>query len=373
MSTILHRLRSYRSALVSPLALSVALVACGSEGEGGPDVPEYNAFQGPGNTGTQNGTQNNGSQVVPGANNQTGNAPAGQSTEQPGANPSFNGNQGTTNPPGTPNTGAGGSANTGAGGSAAVIGSGGSSMVAAGGSSMAIPNPAPGAGGQPVQQPPPVGSNCDGAAFFCEDFDAFTLGALQGVTNGLEAERTVSIVTEPGRGNVLGVSAGRGYDQKAGVFLNDFSAPNNSYFGRMFVNVAQYPATGGDHWVMVEATGAGSIEQVRPVGGQFGRWAPGSDGPSAQDWTDWDQSSVAVAAGAWECVEWQMDGANGNNDIVLWVDGVEIQPLDRPNFSYPTIDRLWLGWVVYQNQGQPTAYDARIDDVVLSTQRIGCN
>jgi hypothetical protein len=171
---------------------------------------------------------------------------------------------------------------------------------------------------------------------------------------------------------VLAVQAGPGYGNKAGVFLNGFSAPGNSYFGRMFARVAEFPVAGGDHWVLVEATGSGGGEQVRPVGGQFQRWAPGSDGPSAGDWTDWAQSSAATVAGAWECIEWQMNGNNGNNDIMLWVNGNAVQPLDRPNFSFPTIDRLWFGWVVYQN-GQPNAYDVRLDDIVLSTERIGCN
>jgi hypothetical protein len=156
------------------------------------------------------------------------------------------------------------------------------------------------------------------------------------------------------------------------VFLDNFTAPNNSHFGRAFIRVAQFPGAGGDHWVIVEANLNGGGENVRPVGGQFSRWAPGSDGPSAGDWTDWMQSDAATAAGAWECVEWQINGANGANDMTLWVDGLEVQPLDRGNFQLPTVNRLWFGWVVYQN-GQPPTYDVRIDDLVLSTERVGCD
>ena len=132
------------------------------------------------------------------------------------------------------------------------------------------------------------------------------------------------------------------------------------------------PSAGGDHWVLVEATSSAGGDQVRPVGGQFSRWAPGADGPSAWDWTDWEQSNAATTAGAWECVEWQVDGAGGNNDLLLWVNGQEVRPLDRPNFLLPAFDRLWIGWVVYQN-AQPPNYDVRFDDIVLSTERIGCD
>jgi hypothetical protein len=170
---------------------------------------------------------------------------------------------------------------------------------------------------------------------------------------------------------VLQVQAGQGYANKAGVFIRDFSPPNNNYFGRMFVRVAQFPAAAFDHWVLVEARRVGIQEFVRPVGGQNNRWAPGADGSPAGDWTDWAQSNAPANAGAWECVEWQMDGSGGNNDLLLWVNDVEVRPVERGNYSFPVIDDLWVGWVVYQ--GGQANYDVRIDDLVLSTSRIGCD
>ena len=239
-------------------------------------------------------------------------------------------------------------------------------MVAAGGSGM-TPDGAGGVGGEPGTTLTP----CDNGALFCEDFEGLALGALPVGFNGLQPERAVSVIADATRGQVLNVQSGAGYGAKAGVFLNGFAPPDNSHFGRMFVNVAAFPVAEADHWVLVEATGAVG-DQVRPVGGQFQRWAPGADGPSAGDWTDWQQSTAVTVAGAWQCVEWQMNGANGGNDILLWVDDVQIQPLDRPAFTLPTVNRLWIGWVVYQ-MGQPSQYDVRIDDIVISTQRIGCD
>ncbi len=286
-------------------------------------------------------------------------------------------------------------ANQGAGGSASVSpasGAAGASMVppvqpgsmgVAGGSMLPPNNPpvtppvvTPPPNNPPVVTPPPVtppvGTGCGDAALFCEDFEGINIGALTATVNGLRPERTVSVFAEPGRGRVLRVQAGSGFGNKSGVFLDAFTPPNNSYYGRAFMRVAQFPTAGGDHWVIVEATANNGGELARPVGGQFSRWAPGSDGPTAGDWTDWAESDAATTAGVWECVEWQMNGANGANDMLLWVNGEEVQPLDRPNFRLPVVNRLWLGFVVFQN-GQPPTYDVRFDDVVLSTERVGCD
>jgi hypothetical protein len=248
-----------------------------------------------------------------------------------------------------------------------MVAAGGSGMVAAAGSSM-TPDGSAGAGGQPST---PALTPCDNGELFCEDVDGLALGALPVGFNGLTPERAVGVIADPARGQVLQVQSGAGYGNKAGIFLNDFTPPDNSHFGRMFVNVAAFPVAESDHWVLVEATGAVG-DQVRPVGGQFQRWAPGADGPSAGDWTDWQQSTATTVAGTWQCVEWQMNGANGGNDILLWVDNVQVQPTDRPAFTFPAVNRLWIGWVVYQ-MNAPSQYDVRIDDIVISTQRVGCN
>lgn len=256
-------------------------------------------------------------------------------------------------------------------------GAGGGSMVdpqgETGGSGMAAPEQPTdtGAGGGSMDTPAPIANTCDGAAFFCEDFDALNLGALQADPTRLTPENQVSVVAEPGRGQVLQVNAEKGYGNKSGVFLNQFSPPNNSYYGRMYARVAQFPAAGADHWVMVEANGNNGGANVRPVGGQFDKWAPGSDGDASGDWTDHDDSQAFVQDGEWACVEWQMDGANGNNDMLLWVDDTQVTPRDHGGFTIPAISRLWIGWVVYQ--GGQESYDVQVDDLVLSTERVGCN
>jgi hypothetical protein len=283
---------------------------------------------------------------------------------------------------GAPGSGAGGSAmsgtagapSTGAGGSGSPVGAGGSAMAGTAGGGTVPPGntPPPQPPPPPSTPPPAAGAGCEAGAIFCEDFEGINVGALTGTVEGLRVDRAAEIFAEPGRGRVLRVQAGTGYGNKGGVFIDNFAPPNNSFFGRAFIRVAQFPTAGGDHWVLVEATANDAGERVRPVGGQFSRWAPGSDGASAGDWTDWEQSDAATTGGAWECVEWQINGANGGNDMLLWVNGLEVQPVDRGNFRLPTINTVWLGFVVFQN-GQPPNYDVRFDDVVFSTERIGCD
>ena len=376
------RIRDY--SLVGFVFTSLAWFACsappGAEDDDGESVPEFaGALPGSGVPTPGNGANpgvNNGAN--PGVNNGV-NPPnsevVGNNGNVPIDGTNNTGSNGTSSDPGAmapPASGAGGSAMTGT--PPANGGVAGSSMQP-GGNNPGGNDPGQGQGGGGNDNPPVTptpGAGCDDGAIFCEDFDGIALGALTTTVNGLRPERNVSIVEEAGRGRVLQVQAGTGYGAKSGVFLDNLVTPNNSHFGRAFIRVAQFPSAGGDHWVIVEATQNDGGERVRPVGGQFSRWAPGSDGPSAQDWTDWNQSNAETVAGAWECVEWQINGANGGNDMLLWVDGLEVRPIDRGNFRLPAVNTLWLGWVVFQNS-QPPNFDVRIDDVVLSSERIGCD
>jgi hypothetical protein len=295
----------------------------------------------------------------------SGSVPEGQA----GA-PSLEGAGGASSSPQGNAAGAAAAPVVGAGG--ATVAAGGAGPIGAGGALNAGGSAALGGSGGGGNQPLPIPGG--GTLLFSENFEGINLGALTGTVNRLRPERTVSIINEAGRGRVLQVQAGSRSENRAGVFLENLAAPNNSHFGRMFVRVAQFPGAGGDHWVVLEATANANRdgEKVRPVGGQFQRWALGSDGPSAGDWTDWDQSDAETVAGAWECVEWQVNGANGGNDMVLWVDGLEVRPRDRGNFALPVINVLWFGWVVFQD-AQPPQYDVRFDDIVISTARVGCN
>ncbi|GAB2947639.1 hypothetical protein GCM10027075_54930 [Streptomyces heilongjiangensis] len=41
------------------------------------------------------------------------------------------------------------------------------------------------------------------------------------------------------------------------------------------------------------------------------------------------------------------------------------------DFVFPTFDKLKLGWQLYQANPSPAAFEMRMDDIALSTRRVG--
>jgi hypothetical protein len=74
-----------------------------------------------------------------------------------------------------------------------------------------------------------------------------------------------------------------------------------------------------------------------------------------------------------------MNGADSAIDV--WIDE-QFQPSmsvtrdDNPRnipFVVPTFNNLTIGWGVFQGGTTPATFDVHIDDIVLSTERAGCN
>jgi hypothetical protein len=303
---------------------------------------------------------------------------------------SASGAGGASNSGSMPASGSGGSATTPP--STPATGSGGSAMSAAAGAgnppiAQPDPNNPPPNNPPVVNDPPPVddtGSGCaPGVAFFCEDFENVAVGTAQ-QTATWRPEGTVSIDTQVAQGaRSLHLQAAAG--QNSRIQVTGFAPPNNSFFGRMNMFVEQFP-TGPDnaHFVLVEATGNGG-ERVRPIGGQFKQgvnavsiWGVGSDGGATGDWTDW-QATAPTASGQWVCMEWHMDAAN--NSVDVFIDGTLKPELSvstnahggaQTPFVFPTFNNLSLGWVVFQGGAVPSNYNVWLDDIVLSSERVGC-
>jgi hypothetical protein len=145
------------------------------------------------------------------------------------------------------------------------------------------------------------------------------------------------------------------------------------------------------HFVLVQATGTGSPETVRPVGGQFintkflknggparSLWGIGTDGGPTGDWTNWKETATA-RPGTWQCIEWTMQARD--NRVQLRVNGVANPDLvvttndhggKAVPFTLPTVNKLQIGWWLFQPGPTPTAFDVRYDNIVLSTARPGC-
>ena len=233
------------------------------------------------------------------------------------------------------------------------------------------------------------GGTCDNGLdmLFCEDFESVPLGEARSsawATDILDGSLTVT----PGGagGNVDGQflrvhTEGNG---KAFIRVTDFAPPENSFFGRVRMRVDTFPtAPDFAHWIMVEAQGEGD-GLIRPLGGQFfgeenaNFYGVGSDLGPTGDWTEFKESAPATD-GAWQCLEWQMDATD--NRITVWIDG-ESKPdltVDTRNhggadvdFVFPDFDTVSFGWQLFQDDPTPAAFDADMDDLALSTTRVGC-
>ncbi|GGM17804.1 MULTISPECIES: hypothetical protein [Micromonospora] len=226
--------------------------------------------------------------------------------------------------------------------------------------------------------------SCTDRLLFCEDFERLPTGGASSLNWGIDTRNGTLTVERAKRGNqvlhVRTVDNGRAF-----LRVDDFAAPGNRFYGRMRLRVDAFPtAPDWAHFTLVEATGTGSAEVVRPIGGQYAPtvpgvfWGVGADGGPTGDWTNW-RESAPVVEDTWQCVEWKLDRAD--NRVAVWIDGVANPELtasthdhggnDVP-FVLPTVDTVKIGWQLYQGGTTPAEFDLWIDDIALSSTRLGC-
>lgn len=222
--------------------------------------------------------------------------------------------------------------------------------------------------------------------FVREGFDRLPLGPVtQGrgwTTDASNGTLTVAPSSSGGPGRELRIrTEGNG---RAFLVLSDLSPRGNSFWARMRINVGAFPtAPDWAHWTIAEASGSDSPTLVRPLGGQYAPtdqgnfWGVGSDLGPTGDWTAWKTSAPAAAA-KWSCVEFHLDATD--NRVTVYLDGVEQSDLTvstkqhggtADDFVFPTFDKLKLGWQLYQADPTPSSYEMRMDDIAMSTRRIG--
>lgn len=221
---------------------------------------------------------------------------------------------------------------------------------------------------------------------FCEDFEALAPGPATSAAWTTEvANGALAIDTTHARGaNALRVTTtgnGRARLQKSGLAF-----AGNSLWGTMHVWATAFPtAPDYAHYTLVELAGTGNTSLVRPVGGQYAPgtpagsfWGVGSDGGATGDWTNWKRT-VPSESGKWLCIEMHLDAATSAIDI--YIDGVAKPELsvsrtshggNAVDFVFPTFDRIWFGWWLYQTNPTPAAYTLWLDDLALAPTRLGC-
>ncbi|MEU0531637.1 hypothetical protein [Amycolatopsis tolypomycina] len=231
----------------------------------------------------------------------------------------------------------------------------------------------------------PATASAHERTLFRENFDHLPLGPVTAGPGWTTDADGGSLTVEPsrtGHGRELHLrTTGNG---RAFLVLPALNPPGNSFWVRLRVRVAEFPtAPDWAHWTIAEASGAGSPTLVRPLGGQYvptsraNFYGVGSDLGPTGDWTAWQTSAPAVAA-RWRCVEFHLDATD--NRVTVYLDGVEQTALTVStghhggapgDFVFPDFTTLKLGWQLYQPDPAPAAYDVRLDDVAVSTRRLG--
>ena len=146
------------------------------------------------------------------------------------------------------------------------------------------------------------------------------------------------------------------------------------------------------HWTLIQAEGR-AADNGHDAYYRYGGQQQGGAGLMANYETNngvstdcYAHSATRMPVQRWACVEWHFRVAS--NEMQLYLDGTEITDMhvtNRPTtagsgclgngvggqwLAPPAFTTLHLGWERYQ---QPTnAQNLWVDDVVVSTERVGC-
>lgn len=274
-----------------------------------------------------------------------------------------------------------------------VDGSGGSTMsgTASGGGSL------DGSSGMAGSMTAGMGSEpCPASAVFCENFDDDAVGVAPGAPWSLSINGNGSITVDTthavGGGNAALVSIPGGSDfQRAYMGLDGnsdaFPAVATEMFGRAMMWLNATP-DGDVHWTFIQGQGASGendgTNRLYRYGGQHqeGAGLMANYETTGISTDCWEHSTATMPTEQWACVEWRF--ATATNEMELWLDGVNIedihvtqrgegcvgQDLQGDWLAPPAFEQLFLGWERYQTAGNDR--NLWIDDIALSTERIGC-
>jgi hypothetical protein len=249
------------------------------------------------------------------------------------------------------------------------------------------------------------GDPCD-AALFCDDFESFTAGAAPNGKWSVRANAGGAVTIDTtqkvsGNQSVKFATMGSDSSRQAMIRLMDasvFPVAGNAYYGRMMYRLESAP-TAAVHWTHISGGGLVPNQTYHALyrfGGQhpiMQNGMPGTQLMANYETPDWysdkqtpgsdcwkHASGEILPAGDFVCVEWHFDGPN--NAMHYFQDGRAITGASVTGtgegcvnaaatfeWTAPTFETLDLGWEAYQADSPRTAW---IDDVVISTTRVGC-
>lgn len=288
----------------------------------------------------------------------------------------------------------GGSSNAGSAGASAT-GQGGTMAASTGGTPGIAVAPSGGASGS--GNAGPTSALCPETALFCDDFEDDALAQAPGAPWRMSVNALGSINVDEAQAfsgtkaahvnAALGGTYARSYmalDQ--GSPANIFPAAAQEMYGRSMMYLQAIP-NADSHWTFIQGEGLaadGTHNALYRFGGQHQNGAGlMANYETTSISTDcWDHSESVMPAGAWTCVEWRF--AVATNEMQFWLNGTEIADihvtqqgegcvgtaLDGQWIAPPAFQTLYLGWEHYQLPANPI--DLWVDDVVVSTERVGC-
>jgi Cip1-like, core domain/Cellulose binding domain len=240
----------------------------------------------------------------------------------------------------------------------------------------------------PAPSPTLAGGSCPAGAVFCDGFENQATAVPSGRwsstapnCSGTGAAAIDSSVAHTGAKSVK-ITGAAGYCNHAFADdVTDMPSAAPDWYVRFWI-MHTTPLPSGHVTFLAMNDSANGNTDLR-LGGQNGAlvWNRQSD-----DATLPDQSPAGVAAsvvlpvGAWECVEFEINGSNGQ--ISTWFNGASVPGLTEDGVATPDVDDQWLsspgwrprltdlklGWESY-SAGSDTLW---FDDVALATTRIGC-
>jgi hypothetical protein len=253
---------------------------------------------------------------------------------------------------------------------------------------------------------PPSPADPCAPALFCDDFEDDPTGAAPGApwrdeTGPSGASVRVDEVHAHSGKRAVHVFAPKGASYRRGYFaIHDapvFPAASQEMYGRIMVWLDEAPVTPRGqhdvHWTLLQGEGRSRDDRFNSIyrfGGQhqagLGLMTNFETTPPVKS-DCWQHSASQLPVQEWACVEWHFVVAR--NELEFWLNGTELSDLhvqgraQAPGsgclstaelggewLAPPAFQSLYLGWERYQ--APENDQNAWIDDVVVSTERVGC-
>ena len=289
--------------------------------------------------------------------------------------------------------GTGGSASTGSGGSSGsggvVAGSGGSGGSITEGTGGANAGGAGGGGADAADEAGAPGTCVTMGSELCDDFEGGMLNMQRWKINKPSASASIVVDDLHAHGGKYALHIKVVPNQQSTAMISEsvtFPAVSNSFYARMFVYFSpEIPvASGADfHTGFLLGTGKNDRGDVQAGLGMIG---------SAKQWLGYSiffaqpklefgpWSKTLIAANQWQCVELFENGSDPSTEIrQVWVDDKELTDLKsssataangNPNHLPPRFDGVSFG--LWEYHPIPTLSDMWIDDIRVSSKKIGC-